>query len=416
MRSLLKGGRPRVARVLAIAAIAWAVVMSIAAAGMPLSQTIPGIAPTTKIRGVVNQSRPPIQFDFKGDLYLAGRAIVRGKNPYQPHAVAAEAAALRSGGKLGWFASPRYPPPVLLAAVPLSFLGYTLASALFLLLCAASVIGAVWLLGVRDWRCIALASASGASMFGVLLGNLSPLLFLGVAVAWRWRSRARACAIAVASVIVAKLILWPLAVWLLVTRRLRTLAATIVIALVGTFVAWAVIGFDGIASYPHMLTNVAYLGETRGSSLVTALLQLGVPHGPARAAALTSAGILLLVAWRIARRPGGDSRAFGLCVIAGLTATPVVWLHYLVLLYVPVALLSPEFSPLWFVPLMANRNPWVDVVVELVIVCALCFPERLRLEALQAGWAGEARPGPAELPAGCASVRPRSVQGSQPAG
>jgi alpha-1,2-mannosyltransferase len=355
--------------------------MTIAAAGMPLSQTIPGIAPTTKVRGVVNQSRPPIQFDFKGDLYLAGRAIMRGKNPYQPHAVAAEAAALRSGGKLGWFASPRYPPPVLLAAVPFSLLGYTLASALFLLLCVASVIGAVRLLGVRDWRCIALATVSGASMFGVLLGNLSPVLFLGVALAWRWRARALACAIAVASVIVAKLILWPLGVWLLVTRRLRALAATIVIALVGTFLAWAVIGFDGIASYPHMLKNVAYLGETRGSSLVTALLQLGVPHGAARAAALACAGILLILAWRIARRPDGDSRAFGMCVIAGLTASPVVWLHYLVLLYVPVALLSPQFSLLWFVPLLANRNPWVDLLVEFAIVWALCFPAGLRSQA-----------------------------------
>jgi alpha-1,2-mannosyltransferase len=272
---------------------------------------------------------------------------------------------------------------VLLAAVPFSLLPYALASVLFMLLCAASVIVALRLLGVRDWRCIAVAFVAGASMSGVLVGNLSPVLFLGAALVWRFRSRARACAIAVASVIVAKLILWPLGIWLLVTRRLRTLAAAIAIGAVGTLLAWAVIGFDGIASYPHMLTNVAYLGETRGSSLVAALLQLGVPRGAARAAAMACAGILLIAAWRIARRPGGDGRAFGLCVIAALTAAPVVWMHYLVLLYIPIALLSPQFSPIWFLPVFANDNPWIDLVLESVIVWALCFPEGLRVPALE---------------------------------
>jgi Glycosyltransferase family 87 len=382
MATLLAICRRRLRRSLAIAVLALAAFMTVGAAAGPVIWTIQGIPETTHVQGATTQAHPGLQFDFKGDLYLAGKAILDGRNPYQGDVVAAEADVLRSGGELGWLASPRYPPPVLLAAVPFSFLPYALAAALFMLLCAASVLLALRLLGVRDWRCIAVAAVSGASTTGVLVGNLSPLLFLGVAVVWRWRSTVWACATAVAAVIVAKLILWPLAVWLLVTRRLRAFAAMIVIAVLGTLLSWAVIGFDGITSYPHMLKNVAHLGEMRGASLVTALLQVGVPRAAARAVAMACAGILLILAWRIGRRPGGDRRAFGLCIVAALTATPVVWMHYLVLLYVPVALLSPRFSPIWLVPIFANANPWIDLAVELIIVRALCFPEGLRAPAV----------------------------------
>jgi hypothetical protein len=38
-------------------------------------------------------------------------------------------------------------------------------------------------------------------------------------------------------------------------------------------------------------------------------------------------------------------------VMAALTASPIVWDHYLVLLFVPIALMSPSYSKLWLVPL-----------------------------------------------------------------
>jgi hypothetical protein len=67
--------------------------------------------------------------------------------------------------------------------------------------------------------------------------------------------------------------------------------------------------------------------------------------------AIAAAGGLVLVAWRFARRPGGERQAFGLAVVACLTATPIVWDHYMVLLFVPIALLSPTVSAWWLLPI-----------------------------------------------------------------
>jgi hypothetical protein len=38
-------------------------------------------------------------------------------------------------------------------------------------------------------------------------------------------------------------------------------------------------------------------------------------------------------------------------VAGALLATPVLWLHYLVLLFVPIALARPRLSAVWFAPL-----------------------------------------------------------------
>ena len=61
---------------------------------------------------------------------------------------------------------------------------------------------------------------------------------------------------------------------------------------------------------------------------------------------------MLALARRLASGPEGDRRAFGLAVIAALTATPIVWEHYMVLLFVPIALMSPRLSRAWLIPVV----------------------------------------------------------------
>jgi alpha-1,2-mannosyltransferase len=58
-----------------------------------------------------------------------------------------------------------------------------------------------------------------------------------------------------------------------------------------------------------------------------------------------------------ARGPEGDRRALTVAVAGALLATPVVWLHYLVLLFVPIALARPRLSALWFAPLAFWLTP-----------------------------------------------------------
>jgi Glycosyltransferase family 87 len=295
-------------------------------------------------------------FDFRGGLYDAGHQILHGQNPYRPVFLEVQAAVVRAGGiALGEtsqhaFSIPVYPAPINLAVVPFSLLPFWLAGVLFTLISIGAMVLGLRLLGVRDWRCFAVALTSLPFVFALDLGALGPLLVLGAGVAWRWRDRLWPPAIAIASIVVAKVFPWPLGIWLLVTRRFRTLALAIVIGAVACFAAWAVIGFDGLAQYPRMLSDLSQIEQGRALSLVAVLLAVGVPATLAKAAALAATAGLLGLAWRFARRPGGDAQAFGLAVLAALTSSPIVWEHYMVLLFVPIALVSPRFSKLWLVP------------------------------------------------------------------
>ncbi len=97
---------------------------------------------------------------------------------------------------------------------------------------------------------------------------------------------------------------------------------------------------------------------------------------------------LLAGAWRSghAGTDEGERRAFGLAVLAALTCSPVVWPHYMTLVFIPIALLSPELSALWLVPLLAYLAPGEltggdifrilpYVAIELIVVACLCPSE-----------------------------------------
>lgn len=296
-------------------------------------------------------------FDFKGGLFNAGLAILHGHDPYQTHFLAHQAAIMRAGAiargetTATAFSIPVYPAFANLLIVPLSLLPFALAAVLFTLASTAAMVGGVWLLGVRDWRCLALTLLSWPFLVGAYLGAVGPFLVLGVGAAWRWRDRVLPVALAIASIVAAKIFPWPLGVWLLVTRRYKALAVTVVVGILLTLGAWAVIGFDGLAQYPQMLSDMTFLQQNRAVSIVGALLIAGVPSSLATAGAIGVAAGILFAAWRVAGGPDGDRRAFGLAVLAALSATPIVWDHYFVLLFVPIALACPRLSPAWFIPL-----------------------------------------------------------------
>jgi hypothetical protein len=65
----------------------------------------------------------------------------------------------------------------------------------------------------------------------------------------------------------------------------------------------------------------------------------------------------IVAVWFAARGAGGDRRSLAVAVIASLVMTPLVWLHYLLLLYVPIGLYRPRLSGLWFVPLALWLTP-----------------------------------------------------------
>jgi hypothetical protein len=268
----------------------------------------------------------------------AARSVLHGRSPY----TAVTPAALAHNDQFV------YPPITALLVAPLAVLPDVAGRALVLLLTLACVALALRLLRVRDWRCYGIALLAAPVLNTVTLGALSSALLLGVAAAWRYRDRRYVVAILTAVTAVAKVFAWPLVVWLVATRRIRAAVATCLVALALLLGSWAAIGFAGLSAYPHLLRSLSKVEAVESYSLV-GLLRL---HGAA-AATLTAVLCLVVVLAVLvaARGADGDSRSLSVAVAGALLATPVLWLHYLVLLFVPIALARPRLSAIWFAPL-----------------------------------------------------------------
>ena len=55
-----------------------------------------------------------------------------------------------------------------------------------------------------------------------------------------------------------------------------------------------------------------------------------------------------------------DERAVTLALAASLLLTPILWLHYFVLVFLPLALFYKRFTPVWLVPLAFWLTPFQE--------------------------------------------------------
>ncbi len=141
----------------------------------------------------------------------------------------------------------------------------------------------------------------------------------------------------------AKLLFWPMFVWMLATRRIRAAALAIVIGLAVTLAAWAAIGFDGLTGYPDLLRRLSEIQAESSYSFVgmAATARTSGQVGQALDARRRRWAARRL---RLFARRGDDARSFTCAVAATLALSPIVWLHYLVVLLVPLAIARPRFS------------------------------------------------------------------------
>lgn len=236
--------------------------------------------------------------DFRGTIWDPGRAVLHGHSPYP----APTAAGVDGQPSV-------YPPPLILAAVPISALPFPAAAAIWSVLLVAAAALALWLLDVRDWRCYFVAFASTVLWDSFVWGSATMLVLLAVAAAWHYRDRAVLAGAAAGAGVVVKLFPWPIIAWLALTRRLRAAAIATLGAATLAVISWAAIGFSGFSSYPHLLRELAKVQGPRGVSLFAILSAHGVGPTPATAIGLVVGGLMLAVAAVVARRPDGDRRA-----------------------------------------------------------------------------------------------------------
>ena len=279
-----------------------------------------------------------IGFDFRGTLWEPARALLDG-TPIYP---VPEREAVAVGNPAV------YPPVFILASVPLALLPAATASWLWFFVLAAGVLASMRILGVRDWRCLVLAVTSPVVVHGLYYGNLTVLLLLPLALAWRYRDRAWVVGFAVGAVVAAKLFVWPLVVWLLLTRRFRAAAWAVGSAFALVLGAWALIGFEGFRDYPKLLRAVQDVYAVRSVSLSTVAGALGAPVSAAVAVSAAAGLVCLGVAAWLVRRADGDRRAFAVVVAACVLASPIAWPNYAALLLVPIAITWPRLAPAWF--------------------------------------------------------------------
>jgi Glycosyltransferase family 87 len=315
---------------------------------LPLAYAIGALTSAHEIVGVVG-------FDFRGTLWEPARALLEGSSIYPE--------PTRAAIELGNPAV--YPPFVVMLVAPLGLLPVDAASVGWGVLLAVGVALSLWLLRVRDWRCYTVAVASAPVLDGVLWGNLSILMLVPVALAWRYRERASIVGLAVGAAVAAKLFVWPLIIWLLLTKRFRAAAWAAGSAVVLVLGAWATIGFEGFLDYPALLRELQNVYAQRSLSLATVAGGFGAPVQVAATFAALAGFALLGLAASLATRPDGDRRAFSVVVVASVVATPIVWLHYLALLFVPIAIRWPRLAAAWFfgfVVLLAKHLPGVAYV------------------------------------------------------
>jgi hypothetical protein len=281
-------------------------------------------------------------FDFRA-FWQAGRDVIEGVSPY-PAADEIEAGSVAVQEFV-------YPPPVALLMVPFGLVGFEVAAAVFTLLLVAATTLTLRYLGVQDWRCYGAVFSSILVLGALRLGALTPLLALGLAVAWRFRERRLVVATVLASLVVAKLFLWPILVWAAFTGRRSATSIAIGIGALSTLVAWAVLAFEGIAEYPELLRRVADAQFEKSYSAAALAASVGLPDRLALSVPIVLAPVGVAAIAFSSRRPNGDAAAFVTAIAAALLLSPLVWLHYFALLVVLIALTHSQLAWAWFLPL-----------------------------------------------------------------
>lgn len=334
-----------------------------------------------------------IPFDFEVFLRAAER-VRAGESPYvDPDLVVAE----------GQSAPYVYPPVLAFLVTPLTLLpetvrGSSTPGVLFTLILIACTVGALLALGIRDWRCYPVALLYPVSLENFEYGAIGPVLALLVALGWRYRDRVAGVAAAIGLAVVLKVFLWPLVVWLAATRRWKAAAGAAGTAVGLALVSWAAIGFRGLAEYPSLLRRLSDVEAEHSYSAFALLRAVDIPELAARGVVVAGCAGLILLAWRAAHdldtdRDERDRRSLTLALAAGFVLTPILWLHYLVLLVIPIGLARPRLSALWFAPLTltvfealdwyrgwprGDGRALVSVAVVVSLVFVACVWSRVR--------------------------------------
>jgi hypothetical protein len=302
----------------------------------------------TVAMGVWLSRRGQLGVDFRREYWVAGWRLLHGRDLYHWTNAQIEVGT----------AFP-YPAATALLFAPFVLLPIWMGSLLFAGACMGCFAGSLWLLGVRDWRVYGLGFLAAPVVAGWQTSNLTLLLLLGLAIAWRWRDTPVTCGSAAALLLVLKPFAWPVAVWLLASRRYAAAAYCAVITIVVNLVTWPLVGVDELTRFLRLDTRVTDLLYRGGYGVPALAAHLGLGR---------TIGFLLLgigsVALTSAIFAFGRDREWlaltGSCLLM-LLASPLTWDHYFAMLIAPLAIARPRLGKEWSLLVLLWVCPAVGV-------------------------------------------------------
>jgi hypothetical protein len=232
-----------------------------------------------------------------------------------------------------------------------------------------------------------------------------------LALAWRDRERPRS-GVYLALAAAAKLFLWPLLLWPLVLGRFRSFGAAVASTAALT-ACWALVAPHQLGTYVQTVRILNSVQRPRSYSPQSLAMALGAPTSVATgivvAVAVAAAALVVLAA----RGSDRDRKVFVVAIAAALVASPILWEHSLILLFVPIALAAPTLGRLWAASLLFWVSPDMKalgsewrILVTLTLGAPIVAAATRQLSATPVGAAPSGShlrvvsPGPSALPSG----------------
>ena len=247
------------------------------------------------------------------------------------------------------------PPFWTLVMLPLGFMEPLNAYRLFVLIMLFTTLGSVaWMAGELRLRAGWAILASGIILFSspmlatIALGQMYPVLALGLVAAWVLNRRGRylSSGLALGLVMALKPSLAPLILWPAVRKRWEMVGATIISGAAATLAGSLAFGPDATLRYAEVVLAERIDGFWDNASLASAAMRtftetrfaepLAVLPWLVPAAYVLGVALIILTAVKI--RDGSEAGLWAL-VAASLLASPVAWNNYLILLVPGVLLL-----------------------------------------------------------------------------
>jgi hypothetical protein len=255
-----------------------------------------------------------------------------------------------------------YPPTFIPLVLPFGLLSATTATWLWIAgLIAAFLVGVALLPVSRStkWLIVLLAGLSWPFVYAIKLGQVGQLLFLLFAIGWRWLDTGPVLGVAGGLGAAIKIQPGLVLAWALLTKRWSAVVAGGIVLAVLASLATVLAGAQAWTDFFTLIGRVTDPITTPDNVTPGALLyQAGVPRGTAALVQYASMALALVVfvvaALRVAPVP-----SYLVAVIVSQLLSPILWDHYALLLFLPVAWLVDRGH--WWAVVFVLVTPWLAV-------------------------------------------------------